>query len=131
MAGQPEDVMRAVWGSALRHLSAAEREHLEEFLKPSFVGVPSDDQLLALGYAQPVKRFAGCIAAIMPMGAIDVLAVGIHPWGHHDAYYYRRGQGAAALNAWDGSGEPAGWDRHPQSGRRRRNGDASQEYFQP
>lgn len=33
----------------------------------------------------------------------------------------------AAL-AWDGTGEPAGWHRHPDSGRRREAGDPTQEF---
>lgn len=35
-----------------------------------------------------------------------------------------------ALQEWDGlTGEPTGWKRHVQSGRRRPGGDASQEYI--
>ena len=34
----------------------------------------------------------------------------------------------AAVDAWDGTGEPAGWHRCLQTGRRRSAGDASQEY---
>jgi hypothetical protein len=37
----------------------------------------------------------------------------------------------AALIAWDGKGEPEGWFRHPMSGRRRPDGDASREYTHP
>lgn len=33
-----------------------------------------------------------------------------------------------AMVAWDGEGEPAGWHRHPSSGRRRPGGDAAKEY---
>lgn len=36
-----------------------------------------------------------------------------------------------ALDAWDGEGEPDGWHRHPTSGRRRENGDASKERIAP
>ena len=32
-----------------------------------------------------------------------------------------------ALAAWDGSGEPEGWHRHPDTGRRRPGGDAQRE----
>jgi hypothetical protein len=35
-----------------------------------------------------------------------------------------------ACAIWGGDGEPEGWMRHPQSGRRRPGGDASQEYLQ-
>ena len=34
-------------------------------------------------------------------------------WCYHDEQ-----SAAAALAAWDGSGEPAGWHRHPATGRR-------------
>ena len=37
----------------------------------------------------------------------------------------------AAATVWTGEGEPAGWHRHVQSGRRRPDGDASQEYISP
>jgi hypothetical protein len=33
-----------------------------------------------------------------------------------------------AARRWDGEGEPAGWVRHPVSGRRRPGGDPGQEY---
>ena len=33
----------------------------------------------------------------------------------------------AALDAWDGEGEPTGWHRHPTTGRRRENGDPQKE----
>lgn len=41
-----------------------------------------------------------------------------------------------ATTAWiadkpEGTGEPEGWTRHPASGRRRPNGDASAEYIRP
>jgi hypothetical protein len=32
--------------------------------------------------------------------------------------------------AWDGAGEPAGWMRHPATGRRRPDGDAGREYVE-
>jgi hypothetical protein len=34
----------------------------------------------------------------------------------------------AAMHAWDGAGEPAGWSRHPDTGRRRPGGDPGKEY---
>src|SRR5213594_3620298 len=34
----------------------------------------------------------------------------------------------AAAKAWDGQDEPAGWHRHPTSGRRRPGGDPEREY---
>lgn len=34
----------------------------------------------------------------------------------------------AALDFWDGTGEPTGWHRHPATGRRREKGDPATEY---
>lgn len=48
-----------------------------------------------------------------------------------DRWCYERGSATAALKAWNGTGEPAGWHRHPRSGRRRPEGDAAREYFAP
>ncbi|MEX3929785.1 hypothetical protein AB4Y36_38240 [Paraburkholderia sp. BR10936] len=107
---------------------------LFDLLEPSYTGIPSDERLLSLGYARPIKRLPdGRICAIMPMASIDVLAIDINPWGHNDCYYYLHACDAAAkaLDAWDGQHEPEGWFRHPPSGRRRRNGDPAQEYYQP
>lgn len=41
----------------------------------------------------------------------------------HDRWCYHTKEAAqAALNNWNGEGEPDGWHRHPASGRRRHNG---------
>jgi hypothetical protein len=34
-----------------------------------------------------------------------------------------------AAQSWDGAGEPSGWSRHPQSGRRRVDGNTVREYM--
>jgi hypothetical protein len=40
-----------------------------------------------------------------------------------DRWCYRSYKDAlAALNKWDGTGEPEGWHRHPATGRRRKDG---------
>lgn len=102
-------------------------------LKPAYTGEPSDAQLIELGYMRPIKRLAdGRICALMPINSgLIALCVGITPWGHPDSYYYRYGEAGRALDAWNGEGEPSGWFRHPQSGRRRADGDPAKEYFQP
>ena len=41
--------------------------------------------------------------------------------------YHEQGAALAALDAWDGTGEPAGWHRAPFTGLRRKDGDAAQE----
>jgi hypothetical protein len=43
--------------------------------------------------------------------------------------YSSKDAALAALNAWNGEGEPEGWHRHPPSGRRRPNGDATREHI--
>lgn len=46
-----------------------------------------------------------------------------------DAYYFEDADAAfTALARWDGTGEPAGWWRHPATQRRRPGGDATKEY---
>ena len=41
--------------------------------------------------------------------------------------YATREKAQAALAAWDGNGEPDGWHRHPNTGRRRQDGSAAKE----
>lgn len=41
-----------------------------------------------------------------------------------------RAAAVRALQAWDGTGEPAGWMKHPASGRYRDDGDPLQEYLE-
>lgn len=49
--------------------------------------------------------------------------------GYRDRWCYHDFASAlAAFEAWDGTGEPAGWHRHPASGRRRNGGDPGREY---
>jgi len=46
-----------------------------------------------------------------------------------DGWWYDSPEAAvAALNIWNGVGEPEGWMRNPKTGRRRPNGDKSKEY---
>ncbi|WP_250476000.1 hypothetical protein [Caballeronia sp. GAFFF1] len=103
-------------------------------LTPAFFGNASDDDLLAMGYERPFKILNdGRIAAIQVINTWMVaIAADVHAYGHRDAYYYRnRDDARRALEAWNGQGEPAGWLRHPQSGRRREDGDPAREHFQP
>lgn len=51
-------------------------------------------------------------------------------YGFSDRWcYYTHKDAQNSLDAWDGIGEPDGWHRHPDSGRRRPDGDRSQEYI--
>lgn len=48
------------------------------------------------------------------------LHVDIDLCGYAERYCYQTRDGAvAALEGWDGQGDPIGWHRHPDSGRRR------------
>lgn len=48
--------------------------------------------------------------------------------GYEDRWcFHTHERSEAALGAWDGQGEPTGWHRHPDSGRRRVDGDPQQE----
>ncbi len=64
------------------------------------------------------------------------LSVGAGDGFYDDTWIYDAEQGLldagwrAALG-WDGEGEPDGWYRHPQSGRRRPGGDPAKEYVRP
>jgi hypothetical protein len=49
--------------------------------------------------------------------------------GYDDRWCYERGKAEGFLESWDGKGEPDGWHRHPSTGRRRPDGDASCEYI--
>jgi hypothetical protein len=101
--------------------------------EPAFTNAPNDEDLLRMGYERPFKVLGdGRIAAIMHIdGFTEALVVGIHPWGHDHTYYYRHGKAAQALAVWNGEHDPDGWIRHPQTGRRRPDGDASKEYVWP
>jgi hypothetical protein len=125
--------MQDAFARLLMLLPERDRASLGDLLKPAFIGLPEVDDVQRMGYVKPFRCFPdGRVCAIMPMSSIDVLCVGIHPWGHANAYYYRAGgTAAAALEAWDGQGEPAGWWRNPSTGRRRTNGDPAQGYYQP
>ena len=78
---------------------------------------------------------SGRIAYLLPwrVGGVQ-LSVG---WGdgyYTDTWIYDVEQADAGWRAalgWDGEGEPDGWYRHPQSGRRRPDGDPEKEFVRP
>lgn len=60
-------------------------------------------------------------AVIHPLMYTHAILMGRVPrkMTHDDRWCYHTYAAAkAALNAWDGTGEPTGWHRHPSSGRR-------------
>lgn len=62
------------------------------------------------------ERGACCIARFMFTYAI---LADLERWGYEDRWCYSSyAKAKAALDAWDGTGEPEGWHRHPDTGRR-------------
>lgn len=78
--------------------------------------------ILENGYMKPRLLPDGRYAALWPL--MYTVAIIRGQVGDRDGYdgrwCYRTGPDAlAALDAWDGTGEPDGWIRHPKTGRRR------------
>lgn len=86
------------------------------------------------GYRDLRPLPGGRYTAIWPLmftHAIIVGSIGCYV-GYDDRWCYESyDQAKAALESWDGTGEPAGWHRHPTSGRRRVEGEPSSEYLAP
>lgn len=52
-------------------------------------------------------------------------------WGFDTRYCYAdEALALAALSKWDGNGDPEGWHRHPDTSRRRPDGDPALEYIE-
>lgn len=74
------------------------------------------------GYSDVRMVAPGLYAAIRPFlftsAVVTVRAGDTH--GCDDRWcYHSHAEAKAALDAWNGEGEPGGWHRHPASGRRR------------
>lgn len=76
------------------------------------------------GYKNPKPLLArpGHYACIWPLMFTHAIIVG--KMGDDDEYedrwcYHTYADAKAALDAWNGEGEPEGWHRHPPTGRRR------------
>lgn len=87
------------------------------------------------GYVSPRVLPDGRWAAVMPLiytGAIITMKASHAHLCYEDRWcYHSIADATKALKAWDGEGEPAGWHRHPASGRRREDGDPLKEYVNP
>lgn len=65
----------------------------------------------------PGRRWAAVAPLIYTAAVITGHMGDLH--SYDDRWCYRDIDAArAALDAWDGTGEPAGWHRHPATGRR-------------
>lgn len=80
-------------------------------------------------------RFSdGRDACIAPLMFTHAILAGLTEWGYEDRWcYHSIWDAMEAIAEWkarDGEGEPTGWHRHPDTGRRRPDGDASKEYIE-
>ncbi|MBB5406062.1 hypothetical protein QF000_000607 [Paraburkholderia atlantica] len=94
-------------------------EILRRFLTPAFKGEPDDAALARMGYSRPLRYLPdGRVVALMEINTWEwALVTGVRPCGRTDTFYFHSLEAArTALDAWDGSSEPQGWLRHPQSG---------------
>lgn len=81
-------------------------------------------------HPRPVRD--GFYAGILPLLFTHAIILGRMGdlYGYEDRWCFSDLEKAkAALDAWDGVGEPQGWHRHPDSGRRRPDGDKNLEYI--
>ena len=89
---------------------------------------------IANGYSH-YKRFPnGRDAAVTRLLFTYAILADLTRWGYGDRWCFEtEAKAVAALDAWNGEEgtEPQGWHRHPPSGRRRDDGDASKEYIAP
>lgn len=86
------------------------------------------------GYLHVRPTTPGRWAAVMPLMYTHAIITGRmgDEIGYDDRWCFSSMEKAkAALDVWDGTGEPQGWHRHPDSGRRREHGDASLEIVAP
>lgn len=79
----------------------------------------------------PDARFV----AVVPYAYTWAVIVGFYRLAmmcHEDRWcYHTMAAAVAAAHVWDGQDEPVGWHRHPSTGRRRENGDPTQEHIRP
>jgi hypothetical protein len=101
---------------------------VEDFLKPWVQLLneapkeeqPLLEQLMANEYWHVRKLPDGSYVGLFKFLYTWAICWDLHPGGYEDRWCYPSYCDAkAALDAWDGEGEPQGWHRHPPSGRRR------------
>lgn len=88
------------------------------------------EYLDSLGVYHNLKELAGRIFGtheFLFTSAILEFSIEGARHGYDDRWCYEKGQALPALEVFDGVGEPAGWHRHPSTGRRREHGDSEKE----
>lgn len=94
----------------------------------------SDPLAIHRGYYEGLRVLPdGRVLGVLRLMYHWTLHIDLHDTGYEDRYCYQTSaQALAAMNEWDGTGDPGyGWHRHPATNRRRPNGDASKEYIEP
>lgn len=84
------------------------------------------------GYTNYTTYPSGRDACIASFAFTVAILADMTPDGYGERWCYATiEQARAALAAWDGAehSEPRGWHRHPNTGRRRPDGDAAREYI--
>lgn len=88
----------------------------------------------ANGYTDYTALPSGRDACITRLGFNYAILADLAGWGYGDRWCFNgRWLAEQALEEWtarDGEGEPEGWHRHPDTGRRRPLGDKSKEYIE-
>lgn len=104
-------------------------EHLRDVAEATIPGLAGRwdavDQVWDLGSAPDGRRIA-----VLPLLYTAAVIIGRpHTVDHYDDRwcYDDVADAVAAATAWDGTGEPTGWHRHPDTGRRREHGDPARE----
>lgn len=90
------------------------------------------EQLSEMGYTAYHQVGDALLGILLMTYGKGRLVADINFFGYEDFWCYESEIAAAlAMFRWDPrvSPEPTGWMRHPRSGRRRPNGDATQEYI--
>lgn len=71
----------------------------------------------------------GSVAGVKALMYHWTLQSDISEFGYENSFCYATREAATiALNHWDGTGDPVGWNRNPRTGRRRVNGDPKTEW---
>lgn len=73
-----------------------------------------------LCYYDVQEKGDAALVGINPLVYTHAIVSGINYCGFEDRWCYDTyAEAKAALDAWDGTGEPQGWKRNPRTGRRR------------
>ena len=89
------------------------------------------DESILKGYSALKVLPDGRLVGVMKLLYHYSLHVGIDEGGYSERYCYKDAAGCVlAMMAWDGEGDPLGWHKHPESGRRR-NLETGKEWIAP